>query len=85
MSGSKLKAELDVLWWSLFVNYIEIWHERNPNASAAELLQQVQQQADSFAAAAITAEMDGGATQEEAEYIVRNLTSHRDAAKELLG
>lgn len=84
MAASKLKAELDALWWSLFADYVEIWREKNPGASAADLVQQVQQQAKGFTEIAVAAEVDGGATQEQAEYIVRNLTNHRDAAEELL-
>ncbi|MEU2484118.1 hypothetical protein ABZ593_05820 [Streptomyces sp. NPDC012617] len=83
-ASSTLKAELDVMWWSTFAAYVAIWHERNPNGSATDLVDQVERQAAHLATVAVEAEVEAGATAAEAAFIVQSLSSHRREAEVLL-
>jgi hypothetical protein len=75
-----LKARIDATTKGLNYQWAEVWLERNPGASAKELLLFLGEQADAARRDAIEAEMRSGGLEEfEAAQVVDRYMNYRDA------
>jgi hypothetical protein len=74
-----LKARIDATTQGLAYQLAEVWLERNPDATAKELLLFLAERADAARAEAIRAEMAaGGLTELDAAQLVDKYMNYRD-------
>jgi len=85
-AAAALRARIDATTQGLAYQWAEVWLERNPGATAKELLLFLAERAEAARRNAIQAELAGGVDELEATQLVDRYMDYRDViVKELDG